>query len=310
VAHEPFESYLPPRQRRRRSGDLDEDGVFNATDRDRFEAMRTIPTELIVDDRPPEGDRWSIWDQSEPLQRGPEPHPEWIITDAGAVDYELGVLKTGKEADVVLLERAVPGTGRTSLLASKRYRSTEHMMFHRSAEYTASRTTRRSRDQRAVNRKSNFGREVASVQWATAEFDALKRLYTAGVPVPYPVQIVGREILMEFIGSERTAAPRLAEIRPDPDELANLWDQACDAVVRMTELGYAHGDLSAYNIVVDEGRLVVIDLPQIVDLYMNPNGADFLVRDVANLGSWFTARGLEQTALDALLSEVLAVAVL
>lgn len=293
-----------------RRRDVAKADLFTAEERARFEALRTDVDDVIVDDGPPEGDRWSVWDQSEPLQRGPQPLPDWVITDAGAVDYELGVLKTGKEADVVLLERVVPGSGRTSLLASKRYRSAEHLMFHRSAEYTASRTTRRSRDQRAVNRKSTFGREVASMQWATAEFDALKRLYIAGVPVPYPVQIVGREVIMEFIGSGRTAAPRLAEIRPDSEELADLWEQACDAIVGLTELGYAHGDLSAYNVVVDAGRLVVIDLPQIVDLYMNPKGTDFLVRDVENLGSWFTARGIERAALDALLTQVLDVAAL
>lgn len=285
-----------------------EKDLFTAEERARFEALRTEADDIVVDDGPPEGDRWSIWDESEPLQRGPQPYPAWVITDSGAVDHELGVLKTGKEADVVLLERTVPGDGRSSLLASKRYRSTEHMMFHRSADYTASRTTRRSRDRRALNRKSTFGREVASMQWAAAEFDALKAFFEADVPVPYPVQIVGREVIMEFIGSGRTAAPRLAEIRPDDDELEDLWDQACDAVLRIAELGYTHGDLSAYNIVVDEGRLVVIDLPQIVDLYLNPQGTDFLVRDVENLGSWFEQRGLGRDVVDNLLVEVLTIA--
>ena len=51
--------------------------------------------------------RWSTWYDVEPLCRGPEPRPDWVITDAAAVDTELGVLKTGKEADVFLLERAV-----------------------------------------------------------------------------------------------------------------------------------------------------------------------------------------------------------
>lgn len=293
---------------RMRRRDVAEQDLFTADERARFEALRTHVVDITTDDGPPEGDRWSVWDESEPLQRGPQPYPEWVITDSGAVDHELGVLKTGKEADVVLLERTVPGAGRTSLLASKRYRSAEHMMFHRSADYTASRTTRRSRDQRALNRRSTFGREVASMQWATAEFDALKAFYEAGVPVPYPVQIVGREVIMEFIGSGRTAAPRLAEIRPGADELADLWDQACDAVLRIAELGYTHGDLSAYNIVVDDGRFVVIDLPQIVDIYMNPRGADFLVRDVENLGSWFTQRGIGRDAVDDLLAEVLTIA--
>ena len=70
----------------------------------------------------PEGDRWSTWDQSAPTERGPQPHPDWLVTDLAAIDTELGVLKTGKEADVFLLRRGVPGTGRSCLLAAKRYR--------------------------------------------------------------------------------------------------------------------------------------------------------------------------------------------
>lgn len=66
--------------------------------------------------------RWSTWDQSTPTERGPKPHPKWLVTDLAAVDYELGVLKTGKEADVFLLRRGVPGTDRSCLLAAKRYR--------------------------------------------------------------------------------------------------------------------------------------------------------------------------------------------
>jgi len=34
----------------------------------------------------PEGDRWSTWDQSAPTERGPQPHPDWLVTDLAAVD--------------------------------------------------------------------------------------------------------------------------------------------------------------------------------------------------------------------------------
>ena len=80
-----------------------------------------------------EGDRWSTWDQSMPTERGPKPHPKWLVTDLAAVDYELGVLKTGKEADVFLVRRGVPGTDRSCLLAAKRYRDATHRQFQRDA---------------------------------------------------------------------------------------------------------------------------------------------------------------------------------
>ena len=136
-----------------------------------------------------------------------------MITDHAAVDTELGVLKTGKEADVHLLERAVPDTGRSVLLAAKRYRSAEHRMFHRDAGYVEGRRVRRSREMRAMTRRTEFGRDLLAGQWAAAEFTALARLWADGVAVPYPVQLDGTELLLEFVGS-----PDGAEIwsRPAP----------------------------------------------------------------------------------------------
>ena len=241
----------------------------------------------------PEGDRWSTWDQSAPTERGPQPHPGWLVTDLAAVDTELGILKTGKEADVFLIRRGIPGTDRSCLLAAKRYRSADHRMFHRDADYLEGRRTRASRENRAVASRSTFGRQLIAGQWAGAEFAALARLYAAGVPVPYPAQILGTELLLEFIGAaDGTAAPRLAETRPDAAELAGLWDQLVQALVDLARDGLAHGDLSAYNVLVHDGRLVMIDLPQVVDVIANPRGAWFLARDAENIGRWFAARGL------------------
>ena len=95
-----------------------------------------------------------------------------------------------------------------------------------------------------------------------------------------------------------TAAPRLAETRPGPTELAGLWDQLVQALVELARDGLAHGDLSAYNLLVHDGRLVMIDLPQVVDVIANTRGAWFLDRDAENIGRWFTARGLSGVRLE------------
>ncbi|HEY8044221.1 MAG TPA: RIO1 family regulatory kinase/ATPase [Streptosporangiaceae bacterium] len=241
----------------------------------------------------PEGDRWSTWDQSAPLERGPRPYPGWLVTDLAAVDTELGILKTGKEADVFLLRRGLPGGGRGCLLAAKRYRDADHRMFHRDSAYLEGRRVRESRDTRAMAQRTAAGRQMIARQWANAEFAALARLHRAGVPVPYPVQVLGTELLLEFIGEpDGTAAPRLAETRPGGAELAGLWDQLVAALAVLAGHGLAHGDLSAYNLLVHQGRLIMIDLPQVVDVIANPRGAEFLDRDAANVGRWFTARGL------------------
>jgi RIO kinase 1 len=256
---------------------------------------RALPSLAAFDavDGLPEGDRWSTWDQSVPTERGPRPYPDWLVTELGAVDTELGILKTGKEADVYLLRRGVPGTDRACLLAAKRYRSAERRMFHRDIGYLEGRRTRDLRVNRAVASRSAFGRQAIAGQWAGAEFAALARLYAAGVPVPYPAQIVGTELLIEFIGApDGTAAPRLAETRPAPAELTGLWDQLVRALVALARDGLAHGDLSAYNLLVHDGRLVVIDLPQVVDVIANPRGAWFLTRDAENIGRWFAQHGV------------------
>jgi RIO kinase 1 len=240
-----------------------------------------------------DGDRWSTWDQSSPTERGPEPYPPWLVTDLAATDTELGILKTGKEADVFLLRRGVPGTDRSCLFAAKRYRSAEHRQFHRDVEYLDGRRVRESRVNRAVANRSAVGRDLIAQQWASAEFGALCQLHLAGVPVPYPVQIVGTELLLEFIGDQDgTAAPRLAETRPAGDDLAALWDQLVTMLRTLAGLGLAHADLSAYNILCHDGRLVLIDLPQVIDVIAHPRGAEFLERDVSNISRWFMARGL------------------
>jgi RIO kinase 1 len=209
------------------------------------------------------------------------------------VDTELGILKTGKEADVFLIRRGVP-QGRSCLLAAKRYRDAEHRMFHRDSGYLEGRRTRDTRVNRAAASRSAFGRQAIAGQWAFAEFGALSRLYAAGVAVPYPVQVLGTELLLEFVGSaDGVAAPRLAETRPAPAELAGLWDQLVQALVALARDGLAHGDLSAYNLMVHDGRLVMIDLPQVVDVIANPQGAGYLTRDAENVGRWFTAHGLD-----------------
>lgn len=260
-------------------------------------------------DDPGEGQRFSTWMDVEPLSRGPEPRPDWVVTSQAAMDTELGVLKTGKEADVFLVERAVPGDPTQQVvMAAKRYRSEEHRSFHRSSTYVEGRRTRNSRDARALAKKTAHGRAVAAGQWAWAEWDALKRFWVAGVPVPYPVQVDGSEILMELVSVDGEAAPRLAQTRPSRDLLGSYFEQLRDAMVGLARHGVAHGDLSPYNILAAGDRLVVIDLPQAVDVVANPTGLDFLMRDCRNVCTWFQARGLDVDE-HALFAELLASAV-
>ncbi len=259
-----------------------------------------------VDDELGPGERWSTWDDIGILA-GPEPWPDWLITESAAIDTELGILKTGKEADVHLLERATED--RSVVMAAKRYRGLENRLFHRDAGYTDGRSTRNTRDRRAMAKSTRFGRAVQAGQWARAEFGFLADLWSAGLPVPYPVQLDDVEILMEFITlADGTGAPRLAQTRPDRDRLESYWAQLTQAMRVMAGLGLAHGDLSAFNILATEDRLVLIDLPQMVDIVGNPQGMEFLTRDCRNVATWFRSRGLDDADGDALLADLISFA--
>ncbi len=263
--------------------------ALSADFRDGMFAVDTTP------DGPPEGERWSSWDSA---QHGPNPRPPWVITDLGAVDEDLGIIKSGKEADVHVVRRWVPGSNsndvgaNSSYMAAKRFRDSDHRMFHRDAGYLEGRRVRRSRQMRAMARRTEFGKQMISSQWAFAEFNALGELWGAGLPVPYPVQISGTEVLMEFIGDGAKAAPRLARTRPEPALLVDLFEQLRVAMGELARRGWAHGDLSPYNVLLHEDRLVIIDWPQIVDIIGNPRGPEFLRRDCHNMCSWFEGRGL------------------
>ena len=258
-----------------------------------------LPDEL------PAGQRWSTWDDIG-IVAGPEPWPDWLITADAAIDTDLGILKTGKEADVFLLERATDEA--SVIMAAKRYRGQDNRMFHRDSGYTEGRKIRRSRDRRAVAKGSRWGRQIQAGEWAMAEFGYLSELWRAGLPVPYPVQLDGTELLMEFITlDDGSGAPRLAQTRPSRELLELYFDQLRSAMCTMAGLGLTHGDLSAFNILATEDRLVIIDVPQAVNIIGNPQGPEFLARDCRNIATWFTSRGGEVEA-ESLYGEVIAYA--
>ena len=296
---------MPARSRRR----FDDDDVisFRSTSRStKLAGQRATAS----DNDEPSGPPLSTYHHPDTI-RGPEPVPRWVPVSGAAVDDDRGVLKSGKEADVSLLRRgSPPGAGSDDgvWLAAKRYRDAQHRMFHRDAGYLEGRRTRYSRENRAMDTRTAFGKRLIAGQWAVAEFAILSRLWSAGAAVPYPVQLLGTELLMEFIGTrDGVAAPRLAQLRPAPDEAADLFRQLREVLIRLAEAGYAHGDLSAYNVLVHDGRVVLIDVPQAIDLVGNPQGFGFLRRDCTNICGWFAARGVTVDA-EGLAGELAAIA--
>ena len=224
-------------------------------------------------------------------EHGPDPVPDWVLTSGDARQTELGLLKTGKEADVHLVERRLGDE--VNVLAAKRYRKFEDRMFRNDARYRAGRRTGESRLDKAVAEGTKAGMAFRARLWLTTEFEVLGRLWAAGAPVPYPVQKLGNEVMIELItDAEGEVAPRLVHARLDRPQLTVAWAQIVDLLHTLVRCGVVHGDLSPYNLLWDGERVVVIDLPQAVDPIAHPEGLDLLQRDVANVADWFGRRGV------------------
>lgn len=198
--------------------------------------------------------RWSTWPETSHAGRGPLPWPEWVVTDGDAIDYELGVVKTGKEAEIHLIRRYSPSSGREALMAAKRYKPTVPPAVRARVVNGSDRMTQSGRDKRAIAKMSKYGQFLVRSEWATSEFEFLRTFYAAGVPVPYPVQIQGAELLMEWVGDEHgVAAERLIHAQLDAGRASAAFEQVLHAMLAVARLGYAHGDLSPYNILVSGG---------------------------------------------------------
>lgn len=238
------------------------------------------------------------------------PVPDWLVPEPFA-EEELGTLRSGKEAQIDIVERT-GDDGRSCLLARKRYLprtvkvkgELEAMgvqrasAFHNDVQYREGRQFRKTRDRRAVERMTSYGKRLLQDRWTSHEFEVMGRLWQAGVAVPYPVSFADDVFLLEYIGEHDRAAPQLSGARLTRADLEDAWVQMVQGLRLMVAEGIAHADLSAFNMLWWEGRLVFIDFPQAVDLAANTGGLDFLHRDVLNVCRFFERRGVEHDPED------------
>ena len=200
----------------------------------------------------------------------------------GLIDEVIRPLKSGKEAAVYV----VRSEGET--LCAKVYKEANKRAFHSQALYREGRKVRNSRQARAMERGSKFGRKQAEEVWQNTEVDALYRLAAAGVRVPRPHNFLDGVLLMELVTDEDgEAAPRLNDLDLTNEQALLYHEQLIHEVVKMLCGGIIHGDLSEFNILVDSEGPVIIDLPQAVDAAANNNAEHMLERDVANLAAYF-----------------------
>jgi RIO kinase 1 len=244
--------------------------------------------------------------------------PDWLIPDPYA-DDDLGILKSGKEGQINLLERhSLLDDREPVLLAQKRYvprqvtaKGTLEALgverastFRNDVAYREGRQFRKSRDRRAVERMSAHGKHLLQDRWTNHEHDVMRTLWAAGVNVPYPVSYGDDVFVMEYIGSRLGAAPVLAAARLSGPELDDAFAQVMEGLAAIVDAGWIHGDLSAFNLLWWEQTVWFIDFPQAIDLAVNPQGLNFLHRDLTNICAWFNQRGLDLDP-DVLFAELL-----
>ncbi len=206
---------------------------------------------------------------------------EALVRD-GLVEKVIRPLKSGKEAAVYVV------LSEGEIRCAKVYKEANKRGFHKQALYQEGRKVRNSRQARAMEKNSSFGRKQQEEVWQNAEVDALYKLSAVGVRVPRPYNFVEGVLLMELVVDEQgAAAPRLDDLTFSKELAIEYHGILIKEVVRMLCAGIVHGDLSEFNILIDSSGPVIIDLPQAVDASANNNASGLLERDVSNLSRYF-----------------------
>jgi RIO kinase 1 len=199
-------------------------------------------------------------------------------------------LTSGKEANVYCCV-AHPSVG-TELLAVKIYRSRDMRSFTSDAAYTEGRVVTDDRLRRAIRDRTGTGRVLQATMWIEREYELLCTLYDTGADVPAPVAQVGSVLLMEYLGDSETSAPLLKQVPLDLDEAQRHFNRIMRNIELFLSCEIIHADLSPFNILYWDGEVKIIDFPQAVNAFDNPNARSFLERDVANICRHFARNGV------------------
>jgi RIO kinase 1 len=205
------------------------------------------------------------------------------LLEDGLIDEVIHPLMSGKEAAVYVVR-----CGR-DIRCAKVYKEANKRSFKKAAQYQEGRKVRNSRRARAMEKGSKFGRQQQEDTWQNAEVDALFKLAKAGVRVPEPYGCYDGVLLMELVTTEDgDVAPRLNDVMLTEEQALEDHAVVMQYIVRMLCAGLIHGDLSEFNVLVDDYGPVIIDLPQAVDAAANNNARRMLERDVNKMREYYS----------------------
>lgn len=204
------------------------------------------------------------------------------LLEDGLIDEVVRPLMSGKEASVYVVRCG------TELRCAKVYKEANKRSFRHASEYQEGRTTRNTRDARAMAKGSKHGRKEQEESWQNAEVTALFQLAAAGVRVPKPYDFQDGVLLMELVGDGLGGvAPRLNDVDLEPADAREFHAFMIGEVVKMLCAGLVHGDLSEFNVLLGPEGPVIIDLPQAVNAVANNHAFSMLERDVGNMAEYF-----------------------
>ncbi|MEM7365019.1 MAG: RIO1 family regulatory kinase/ATPase [Pseudomonadota bacterium] len=216
----------------------------------------------------------------------------------GVVRKVLGQINDGKEATVYLC--AMDRRSGVELGAAKIFKSRNFRHFDTDRNYRNFNKIRNKRDRKHLKKRGGSGDRAFHFHWVKSEWDTLSLLHDIGVRVPRPMMHYEDGILMEFIGSENGAAPRLINCKLNSNEVSNVAERLRHDIGLMLENDVVHGDLSPYNILYDGIEPVIIDVPQAMPFSTTPNAYGMAHRDLSNLDRYFEKQGLTTTFVDLL----------
>lgn len=204
------------------------------------------------------------------------------LVDDGLVDEVLYQLMSGKEATVYAVRCG------EEVRCAKVYKEAMQRSFKKAAQYQEGRKVRSTRRARAMEKGSKFGRKQQEDAWQNTEVEALFKLAKAGVRVPQPYGCYDGVLLMELVtDGQGDVAPRLNDVAMSAEQAIEDHLQVMHYVKQMLCIGLVHGDLSEFNVLVDDYGPVIIDLPQVVDAAANNNAFSMLQRDVRNMSEYY-----------------------
>lgn len=204
------------------------------------------------------------------------------LVDDGLIDAVISRLMSGKEADVFIVRCG------DHIRCAKVYKDAVKRSFKKAAQYQEGRKVRGGRQARAMGKRSSYGRQLEEEIWQTAEVDALSRLNEAGVRVPDTYCCVDGVLLMELVSDESgDVAPQLGHVSMSEDEALKQHKEMMHNIMLMLCAGIIHGDLSEFNVLVDDKGPVIIDLPQAVNASANNSAEAMFARDVNNMRRYY-----------------------